>query len=66
MAKGQFSDAERYAVNTVHGEKFYMCCEPINLFTMEVDHIIPETLLDDSERLATILMDYGFPGDFDL
>ena len=43
-----------------------MCCEPINLFTMEVDHIIPETLLDDSERLATILIDYGLPGDFDL
>src|SRR5882724_3034060 len=66
MAKRQFSDAERYAVYTVHGEKCYMCGEPIDLFTIEVDHIIPETLLGDSERLATILTDYGLPGDFDL
>ncbi len=66
MTKRRFSDAERYAVYTVHGEKCYMCREPIDLLTMEVDHIIPETLLEDPRRLATILAEYGLPVDFDL
>jgi len=66
MAKRQFSDEERYAVYTVHGEKCYMCGEPVDLLTMEVDHVIPETLLEDRKRLATILTDYGLPADFNL
>jgi hypothetical protein len=66
MAKRQFSDAERYAVYTVYGEKCYMCGEPIDLLTMEVDPVIPETLLNDPTRLATILSEYGLPADFNL
>lgn len=42
-----------------------MCREPIDLLTMEVDHIIPETLLEDPTRLATILTDFGLAADFD-
>ncbi len=65
-SKYHFSAAERYAVFTVHGENCYLCHEPINLKTMEVDHIIPESLLDDPVRLTVILKDLGRPGDFDL
>jgi 5-methylcytosine-specific restriction endonuclease McrA len=66
MAKHDFSDPERYAVYTVHGERCYLCREPIDLFTMEVDHIIPETLLDEPVELAKVLAEFGLPGDFDL
>ncbi|MBA2713181.1 MAG: HNH endonuclease [Rubrobacteraceae bacterium] len=51
---------------TVHGEKCYMCGEPIDLLTMEVDHIIPESLLGDPTRLAKILADYDLSASFDL
>lgn len=66
MSKRQFSDPERYAVYTVHGEKCYMCGEPIDLFSMEVDHVIPESLLDDLPALQKVLNDYGLPKDFDI
>jgi 5-methylcytosine-specific restriction endonuclease McrA len=66
MAKRQFSDEERYAVYTVHGEKCYMCGEPIDLLTMEVDHIIPEALLDEPATLGPILDGFGLPADFNL
>jgi hypothetical protein len=66
MPRRKFSDEERYAVYTVHGEKCYMCGCLVDLLTMEVDHVIPEPLLDDLPRLATILKSYGLPADFDL
>jgi 5-methylcytosine-specific restriction endonuclease McrA len=66
MAKRQFSDHERYAVYTVHNEKCYMCGEPIDLLSMEVDHIIPEMLLEDPTKLTTVLDTYGLPADFNL
>jgi hypothetical protein len=33
---------------------------------MEVDHIIPETLLEDPARLTEVLAAFGLPNDFDL
>lgn len=66
MSRYTFSDAERYAVYTVHGERCYMCHNVIDLLTMEVDHIIPEHLLDKPEELAGILHRFGLPHDFSL
>lgn len=64
MAKRRFSDEERYAVYAVHGERCYMCREPIDLMTMEVDHVIPESLLDEPAKLNAIVSGYGLPADF--
>ena len=66
MSKRSFSAVERYAVFTVHGERCYMCSEPLDLQTMEVDHVIPEALLSEPVRLASVLENYGLPPDFDL
>src|SRR5918995_1103233 len=66
MPKRQFSVEERYAIYTVHNEKCYMCSEPVDLLTMEVDHILPEYLIDQQAQLATVLRDYGLPATFDL
>jgi 5-methylcytosine-specific restriction endonuclease McrA len=64
--KYHFSDEERYAVYTVHGEKCYLNGEPLDLLTMEVDHVIPESLSDDPPKLQEVLAGFGLPKDFDL
>lgn len=66
MGKRQFTDEERYAVYTVHGERCYLCRRPVDLMTMEVDHVIPESLLDEPAKLAPVAAGYGLPADFDL
>ena len=66
MSKRKFKDSERYAIYTVHGEKCYMCGTPIDLLSMEVDHILPESLIENSELLSKTLNEYGLPNDFDL
>ncbi len=66
MAKHSFTPFQRYAVYTVHGEKCYLCSKPIDLKTMEVDHIIPEQLLDEPDSLMSVLQDFKLPEDFDL
>jgi len=43
-----------------------MCREPIDLITMEVDHVLPESLLNDVPALQRVLRDYGLPANFDL
>jgi 5-methylcytosine-specific restriction endonuclease McrA len=66
MAKRRFSDAERYAVFTLHSERCYMCGEPLDLLTMEVDHVIPESFLEIPEKLKEVIDGYGLPNTFDL
>ncbi len=66
MSKKVFTSAERYAVFTAHGEKCYMCHEPVDLLSMQVDHIIPEALLEDPDQLLIALTTFGLPKDFDL
>jgi len=64
MSKYKHSLAQRYAVYTTHGEKCYLCKKPIDLKSMEVDHILPEELLNDKPRLERILELFGLPVDF--
>ena len=65
MSTYRFSDAERYAVFTVHGERCWLCGEPVGLLDMEVDHVIPESL-EGGQELADLLQQLGLPDDFDL
>ena len=66
VAKYRFSEAQRHAVYTVHGERCYMCRAVLDMKTMEVDHVIPEALRDKAERLAEVLASLGRPADFNL
>lgn len=66
MAKYSFTVHERWAVFKAHGEQCYLGREPIDLKTMQVDHIIPESLADDRVRLAEVLTSMGLPMGFDL
>ncbi len=66
MGKYKFNPCERYAVFTAHGEKCWLCRKPLDLASMQVDHIVPESLADKPQELAHVLRDLGLPGDFDL
>lgn len=66
MSGNKFSPAQRFAVYTVHGATCYLNGEPLNLLTMQIDHILPRSLKDDPERLAEVLKEYGLPDDFNL
>jgi hypothetical protein len=66
MAKYTFSAAQRWAVYSVHGARCYLCSKPIDLKSMQVDHILPESLLDDPARLGETLRCFGLPARFDL
>lgn len=49
-----------------HSERCYMCSRPLDLKTMEVDHVIPESLQNDPDRLAEVLVAFGRPTTFSL
>ena len=66
MPRYRFSDEERHAVYTVHGEKCYLCRKPIDMMTFEVDHLIPESLKDRPDDLRHALHQLGLGEDFDL
>lgn len=61
-----FNQNERFAVFTAHKEKCYLCTKPIDLQSMEVDHVIPEILLKDPAKLSEVLRLYGLEGTFNL
>jgi hypothetical protein len=68
--KHAFTPAERWAVFTTHGTaqgtKCWLCSEPLYFRAMEVDHVLPERLLDDQAALAETLTTFGLPPNFDL
>lgn len=66
MSKYLFSAAQRYAVFTVHGERCYLKGCLVNMKTMQVDHIIPESLQDNPDQLKEVLRILGRPEDFNL
>jgi len=66
MSTYRFSQAERAAVYTIHGEKCYLCKTPINLMTMEVDHLLPESLLEKPTELQAALNAFSLDQEFDI
>jgi hypothetical protein len=66
MAKHAFTSHQRYAVFTAHGEVCYLCRKPIDLSSMEVDHIVPESISADPDRLRAVLVALGRRNDFDI
>jgi hypothetical protein len=65
-SKREFSPHERYAIFTAHGERCYLCRASLDLQTMEVDHLLPESLLHEPAKLAEVLTVFGLPSSFAL
>ncbi len=64
MGKYVFSVSERYAIWVVHAEKCYICKKLVEFDRMQVDHVIPEALLDKPLQLKLVLSELGRPKDF--
>ena len=65
-SKRKFSYPERYAVWHCQEHRCWLCHEPLRLIEATIDHVLPESLLDDDERRETILAEYGLPATFDI
>ena len=55
---------QRLAVYTVHGEKCYQCSKPLDLQSVEIDHIVPKCLREKPAELVQVLMSLGLPSSF--
>ncbi len=66
MAKQRFSIAFREALWEVHGKKCLYCKKSLRFFELEVDHVLPESLQGDPEKLGLVLRDLGLGESFDL
>lgn len=66
MSKRRFTPSERFSIFSTHGEQCYLCSLPLDLKTMEVDHVIPESLIEEPEELQGILSNLGLPADFEI
>lgn len=65
-SKRRFSYSERYAVWRVHERRCWLCLEPLRLIETTIDHVVPEYLLNDQEKLRALLQDYGLPKGFNI
>ncbi len=59
------TNPQRLAVFTVHRGRCWLCNTPVAFNEMEVEHIIPESLIGNA-KLADVLKLYGRSEDFDL
>lgn len=66
MPRYDGSATQRHTIWTVHGEKCYQCGQPVDLQSMQVDHVVPQSLKRDSAALAKVLQELGRPKGFKL
>jgi hypothetical protein len=64
--KHAFTAAERFAVFNTYGDRCYLGGELLTATTFEVDHVLPEALLQTPLKMKEALTDFGLPSDFDL
>ena len=66
MSRCRPTPVQRLAVLRVHGGKCYLCEEPISFAETELDHVVPETLEQQPERLREVRRQLSLPDDFEL
>ena len=59
--KRKFSYPERFAVWHCNEHKCWWCKEPLRLVEVTVDHVLPESLLDDELQRQKILEELKVP-----
>jgi hypothetical protein len=64
MAKYNFSFLERYAIWQTYGMVCIYCEEPVSFKELEIDHILPESLNADPNKLIGIIKDYEIGDEF--
>lgn len=66
MANQKFSAAQRDALFRAHDGKCFYTRAALSIGGFQIDHIIPEKLLSDPEKLAELKVALQLPDDFDL
>lgn len=66
MAKHRFSFSERLAIWEAYGRVCIYCEEPIPFRELEIDHILPESLLEHPGKLQALTEEYDLDNDFSI
>lgn len=66
MKKRKFTVPERFAVWSHHEKRCWHCLEPLPFRECTIDHVIPESLLDDLDALRGVIEQYGLPNSFNV
>jgi hypothetical protein len=66
MKKRRFTYSERYAVWHCHGQRCWLCTEPLRLVDTTIDHFFPESLLSNKALRIKALSEYGLDDNFDI
>ncbi len=66
MRKYKFKQNERYAVWLNHDKRCWLCTEPLRLLETTIDHILPESLLNDLSEKARIFKIFGLKEEFNI
>jgi len=66
MAKYKFSPIQRMAIWKAYKGKCEYCRELIPFSDLEIDHILPKSLLDNPDELERIKLEYGLGSEFEI
>ncbi len=64
MSTYDFTPVQRYAIWSHHGKVCRWCGEPVRLLDTEVDHVVPEHLLNKPDVLSAFLHECGIDQSF--
>lgn len=66
MAMQKFSLYQRRAIWEIHGKRCAYCRDPLDYANVEIDHILPESLLQNHVALEQMLATQGLTSAFDI
>lgn len=66
MSKLKLPPHVRIAIWRAHDKRCIYCGEPIAFTNLDIEHIVPESLLKDPQEFARVKTEYGLPADFNL
>lgn len=66
IRRSEFSTAERYAIWKVLGPNCRWCKTPVEYPDCQIDHIIPEKLIEDDVKRKAVLKNYGLKDTFEI
>src|SRR5215469_10197231 len=66
MANQKFTAVQREAIWLAYERKCAYTREPVGFADFHIDHIVPESLLNDPERLSQIKAELDLPREFDV
>ncbi len=64
MANQQFNDKFRECLWKVHGQRCFYCENPITFVELEIDHVVPEYLLNNPSEFEKVKKGYALEENF--